>query len=67
MSSHSEEIWDCFDALWRQMQALSGRVRELEARLAPDLMKQSRDGFEPRSEVVKESNKADFGYEGDLK
>lgn len=67
MSYHSEEIWDSFDALWRQMQALSRRVRELEARLAPDLVKQGRDGFEPPSEVVKESNKADFVYEGDLK
>ena len=67
MSSRSEEIWDSFDALWRQMQALSRRVRELEARLAPDLMKQSGEGFEPRGEAVKESNKADFVYEGDLK
>ena len=67
MSSHSEEIWDSFDALWRQMQALSRRVRELEARLAPDLVKQSGDGFEPPGRVVKESNRADFGYEGDLK
>ncbi len=67
MSSRSEEIWDSFDALWRQMQALSRRVRELEARLAPDLVKQGGDGFEPRGEVAKESNKADFVYEGDLK
>jgi len=67
MSSHSEEIWDSFEALWHQMQALSRRVRELEARIAPDLMKQSCDGFEPPSEAVKESNKADFVYEGDLK
>ena len=67
MSSRSEEIWESFDALWRQMQALSRRVRELEARLAPDTVKQSADGFEPRREVVKESNKADFVYEGDLK
>lgn len=33
MSSHSEEIWESFDALWRRMQQLSGQVRELEARL----------------------------------
>jgi hypothetical protein len=49
------------------MQALSRRVTELEARIAPDLMKQSGDGFKPPSEAVKESNKADFVYEGDLK
>ena len=67
MSYHSEEIWDSFDALWRQIEALSRRVRELEARVAPDLVKQGRDGFEPPGEVVKESNKADFVYEGDLK
>jgi len=70
MSSRSEEIWDSFDALWRQMQHLSRRVRELEARLgaADDQgMKQSGGGFEPRREVLKESNDADFVYEGDLK
>jgi hypothetical protein len=33
MSSHSEEIWESFDALWRRMQQLSRQVRELEARL----------------------------------
>jgi hypothetical protein len=34
MSSHSEEIWESFDALWRHMQQLSHQVRELEARVA---------------------------------
>jgi prefoldin subunit 5 len=34
MSSHSEEIWESFDALWRRIEQLSGQVRELEARLA---------------------------------
>ena len=67
MSSHSEEIWDSFDALWRQMQALSRRVRELEARLAPDLAKQGEGVVEPRGAALKESNNADFVYEGDLK
>jgi hypothetical protein len=67
MSSHSEEIWDSFDALWRQMQALSRRVRELEARLAPDLAKQGEGVVEPRGASFKESNNADFVYEGDLK
>lgn len=33
MSSHSEEMWDSFDALWQQLSTLSRRVRELEARL----------------------------------
>jgi hypothetical protein len=34
MSSHSEEIWESFDALWRRIGQLSHQVRELEARLA---------------------------------
>jgi hypothetical protein len=34
MSSHSEEIWESFDALWRRIGQLSDQVRELEARLA---------------------------------
>jgi hypothetical protein len=33
MSSHSEEIWESFDALWRRIKQLSSQVRELEARL----------------------------------
>jgi hypothetical protein len=33
MSSHSEEIWENFDALWRRLQQLGSRVVELEARL----------------------------------
>ena len=33
MSSHSEEMWESFDALWRRMQQLSRHVRELEARV----------------------------------
>jgi hypothetical protein len=33
MSSHSEEIWESFDALWRRLQQLSNHVTELEARL----------------------------------
>ncbi|HVG19377.1 MAG TPA: hypothetical protein VNI02_10000 [Blastocatellia bacterium] len=33
MSSHSEEIWESFDALWSRMQQLNRRVTELEARL----------------------------------
>jgi hypothetical protein len=34
MSSHSEEIWGSFDALWRRVQTLGRQVKELEARLA---------------------------------
>ncbi len=34
MSSHSEEFWDSFDALWRRMEFLSRRVKDLEERLA---------------------------------
>jgi len=33
MSSHSEEIWESFDALWRRVQQLSREVSALEARL----------------------------------
>lgn len=33
MSSHSEEIWESFDALWRRIGQLSRQVKELEARL----------------------------------
>ena len=34
MSSHSEEVWESFDALWRRIKQLSHEIRELEARLA---------------------------------
>lgn len=34
MSSHSEEMWESFDALWRRIQQLSRRICELEVRLA---------------------------------
>ena len=33
MASHSEEIWESFDALWRRVQQLSRDVSALEARL----------------------------------
>ena len=33
MSSHSEEIWESFDVLWRRVQTLARQVRDLEARL----------------------------------
>ena len=68
MSSHSEEIWESFDALWQQVRALGSRVKELEARLGVaegEGLKQQRAGFKPRAEVLRESNKTDFVYEGD--
>ena len=34
MSSHSDEIWESFDALWRRIEQLSRNVRELETKLA---------------------------------
>jgi hypothetical protein len=34
MSSHSDEIWESFDALWRRVEQLSRDVRELETKLA---------------------------------
>ena len=34
MSSHSEEVWESFDALWRRFEQLGNQVKELEARLA---------------------------------
>jgi hypothetical protein len=68
MSYHSEEIWESFDALWRQIRVLNSRVRELEARLgvADDQgLRQPRAGFKPPDQVLRESNKTDFVYEGD--
>ena len=34
MSSHSDEIWESFDALWRRVEQLSRHVTELETKLA---------------------------------
>jgi hypothetical protein len=68
MSSHSEEIWESYDALWRQVQILGRRIGELEAKLgaAEDReVKHGEVGFKLGQEVYKESNKPDFVYEGD--
>ena len=68
MSYHSEEIWESFDALWRQIRVLNSRVRELEARLGVgegQEMKQPRAGYKLQDHVLGESNKTDFVYEGD--
>jgi hypothetical protein len=73
MSSHSEEIWESFDALWRQVRLLAVRVKELEARLdvaEGQGLNEIEAGFKPavfkpREQVLRESNKTDFVYEGD--
>ncbi len=31
--SHSEEVWESFDALWRRIKMLARQVSELESRL----------------------------------
>lgn len=52
MSSHSEEIWESFDALWRRIGQLSRQVKELEARLGAietDKAQQPLGEFEPNS------------------
>jgi hypothetical protein len=33
MSSRSEEFWDSFDSLWRRIEFLGRRVKDIEARL----------------------------------
>ncbi len=65
MSSHSEEIWESFDALWRQVRQLGSRVKELEARLGVAEGQSLTPGFKPHDQVLRESNKTDFVYEGD--
>lgn len=65
MSSHSEEIWESFDALWRQVRVLSSRVKELEARLGVAEGQEMKPGFKPHDHILRESNKTDFVYEGD--
>jgi hypothetical protein len=65
MSSHSEEIWESFDALWRQVRVLNSRVRELEARLGVAEGQGMKADFKPRDQILRESNKQDFVYEGD--
>ena len=73
MSSHSEEIWESFDALWQQVRLLGSRVKELEARLGAvegQSLNEIEAGFKPhnfkpRDQVLRESNKTDFVYEGD--
>ncbi|MGA9769910.1 MAG: hypothetical protein WBV94_12775 [Blastocatellia bacterium] len=61
MSSHSEEIWESFDALWRRMQQLSCQVKELEARLGV-IEEQTLSEFEP-----KKTGRAISLYEGEIR
>jgi hypothetical protein len=51
MSSHSEEIWESFDALWRRIGQLTRQVKELEARLGAievNEAQQPLNEFEPK-------------------
>ena len=48
MSSHSEEIWESFDALWRRISQLSRQVKELEARLGAIETAEAQTEFEPK-------------------
>ena len=65
MSSHSEEIWESFDALWRRIGQLSRQVKELEARLGAVEISEAQQPlgeFEP-----KEINKSISLYEGEIR
>jgi hypothetical protein len=65
MSSHSEEIWESFDALWRRMKQLSCQVKELEARLGAieaTEAQQTLSEFEP-----KKVGRAISLYEGEIR
>ena len=65
MSSHSEEIWESFDALWRRIGQLSRQVKELEARLGAIETPESRETlseFEP-----KKVGRAISLYEGEIR
>lgn len=53
MSSHSEEIWESFAALWRRVEQLSREVSALEARLgAIETARPQSTAREWQSEVV---------------
>ena len=62
MSSHSEEIWESFDALWRRISQLSRQVKELEARLGAIEIAEPR---QPLSEF--ETSKSISLYEGEIR
>lgn len=65
MSSHSEEIWESFDALWRRISQLSRQVKELEARLGAFEMSESQ---QPLSEFEPKKVKGSISlYEGEIR
>ncbi len=65
MPSHSEEIWESFDALWRRIGQLSRQVKELEARLGafetPEAQ-QPLNEFEPKN-----VSRSISPYEGEIR
>ena len=64
MSSHSEEIWESFDALWRRISQLSRQVKELEARLGAVEINEAQ---QPLSEFEPEKvSKSISLYEGEV-
>jgi hypothetical protein len=68
MSSHSEEIWESFDALWRRMGQLSHQVRKLEARLSAveDAGTHSADGDFKAAANVSEKLGGAIPFEGEI-
>jgi len=62
MSSHSEEIWESFDALWRRIGQLSRQVKELEARLGAVENAEAQLEFEP-----KKVSRSISLYEGEIR
>ena len=62
MSSHSEEIWESFDALWRRIGQLSRQVKELEARLGAVETAEAQLEFEP-----KKVSRSISLYEGEIR
>jgi hypothetical protein len=59
MLSHSEEVWESFDCLWRRVEALSRQVKELESRLA---MLEASDAGSPEELKLTRAH-----YEGETK
>ena len=68
MSSHSDEIWENFDALWRRIEQLGRHVRELEAKLASiesDDAHPTERSFKAEANVS-EKLKGIISYEGEI-